>query len=77
MTTPSNKPTHRLYAVTKRADKSRWQEIGAAWSHKDGKGFNLKLDYLPLNAAELVLRVPDPAETAAAETANTSNEGGF
>lgn len=77
MTTPSNKPTHRLYAVTKRADKSRWLEIGAAWSHKDGKGFNLKLDCLPLNGAELVLRVPDAAETANAESADTSNEGGF
>lgn len=77
MTTASNKPTHRAYAVTKRADKSRWQEIGAAWAHKDGKGFNLKLDYLPLNGAELVLRVPDAAETAAGDAANTAIEGGF
>ena len=58
MTTPSNKPTHRAYAVTKRGEKSRWQEIGAAWAHKDSKGFNLKLDYLPLNGADVVLRIP-------------------
>jgi len=78
MTTPSNKPTHRAYAVTKRGEKSRWQEIGAAWSHKDGKGFNLKLDYLPLNGAELVLRVPEAAETATSDETNTAPiEGGF
>lgn len=57
--TTSNKPTHRIYAVSKRAgDNSNWTEIGAAWPHKDGKGFNLKLEYLPLNGGELVLRVP-------------------
>ena len=27
-----------------------------AFPHKDGKGFNLKLDYLPLNGAEIVAR---------------------
>ena len=74
----SNKPTHRAYAVTKRGEKSRWQEIGAAWAHKDQKGFSLKLDYLPLNGAEIVLRIPDAAETATTDEANSSAiEGGF
>ena len=78
MTTPSNKPSHRVYAVAKRGDKSRWQKIGAAWTHKDSKGFNLKLDYLPLNGAELVLRVPDAAEAATADEANSASiDGGF
>ena len=65
--TAPNKPSHRVFAVTKRGDNKRWQEIGAAWPHKDGKGFNLKLDYLPLNGAEIVLRQPDAAETAEAD----------
>ena len=39
-------------------DKSFWTEIGAAWAHQDGKGFNVKLDYLPLNGAEIVIREP-------------------
>ena len=76
MTTTSNKPTHRAYAVTKRGEKSRWQEIGAAWSHKDGKGFNLKLDYLPLNGAELVLRVPDADEDTNDSMAQTTTKKG-
>jgi hypothetical protein len=57
-TETSKRPSHRVYAVTKNADKSFWTEIGAAWSHQGGKGFNVKLDYLPLNCAEIVIREP-------------------
>ena len=27
------------------------------WAHADAKGFNLRIDYLPLNDAEIVVRV--------------------
>lgn len=55
----SNKPSHRIYAVTKRnSGENDWTEVGAAWPHKDGKGFSLKLEYLPLNGGELSLRIP-------------------
>ena len=57
-TTTPKRPTHRAYAVTKTGEKSFWREIGAAWPHEDGKGFNLKLDLLPLNDAEIVIREP-------------------
>jgi hypothetical protein len=77
MTNPSNKPTHRVYAVSKRGEKSHWQDIGAAWSHKDGKGFNMKLEYLPLNGAEIVLRVPDADdETADNGPKSAAKKGG-
>jgi hypothetical protein len=36
--------------------KSAWQEIGAAWPHKNGKGFNLKFAARPLAGADIVLR---------------------
>lgn len=72
----SNKPTHRVYAVTKRGEKSHWQDVGAAWAHKDQKGLSLKLDYLPLNGAEIVLRVPDPVDVTASD-ATAVNEGGY
>ena len=62
-TTTKNQPTHRAYAVTKRGDKSYWREIGAAWAHGDGEGFSLKLDYLPLNGAEIVIRTPKAQES--------------
>lgn len=36
-------------------DKSNWTRIGAAWPHKDGKGFNAELRALPVNG-KFVLR---------------------
>ena len=58
-TQAAKRPTHRIYAVTGgKDDKGFWTEIGAAWAHGDGKGFNLKLNLLPLNGAEIVLREP-------------------
>ena len=52
-------PAYRIYSVAKNGDdKSTWQEIGAAWKHKDGKGLNLQFTARPLEGAEIVLRVP-------------------
>lgn len=56
-------PSHEIFAVVRSENaeaKSRWHKIGAAWPHKDGEGFNLKLEYLPLNAAEMVIRKYKP-----------------
>ena len=58
MSKNTNPPSHRVYAVTKNGKRNYWQAIGAVWPHSDGDGFNLKLDYLPLNAAEIVIRKP-------------------
>jgi hypothetical protein len=55
-TTTNSRPTHRIFAVTKNGNKKFWQPIGALWAHADGKGFNQRLDYLPLNDAEIVVR---------------------
>jgi hypothetical protein len=54
--TSNARPTHRVFAVTKNGEKKYWQRIVALWAHSDGKGFNLKLDYLPLTGAETVVR---------------------
>jgi hypothetical protein len=71
MSKTNNRPSHRVYAVTKTEKGNFWQPIGAAWAHGDGEGFNLKLEYLPLNDAEIVIRKPKPdlTETAADEFA--------
>jgi len=55
--TKNARPTHRVFAVTKSGEKKFWQPIGALWAHQDGQGFNQRLDYLPLNGAEIVVRV--------------------
>ena len=69
MSNNSNRPSHRVYAVTKNGERNFWQPIGAAWPHKDGEGFNLKLDFLPLNGAEIVIRKPKAEEADAATAA--------
>ena len=65
MTKTVNLPSHRVYAVTKEGKQKFWRAIGAAWPHNDGEGFNVKLDYLPLNGAEIVIRKPKADEAEA------------
>ena len=43
-------PTHRVYTVIKREGQDDyWLNIGLAFPHKDGKGFNIVLQALPLD----------------------------
>ena len=61
--TPSNqgaagrKPA--LYGYTVRpignGTKSNWSKIAAAWAHKDGEGYDIQFDALPVDG-RLVLR---------------------
>jgi hypothetical protein len=53
----TNQPTHRVYVVRKTGQNTGyWVEIGAAWANKDGKGFSLKLNLLPVGEADIVVR---------------------
>jgi len=47
--TTSKSPTHVAYHVRESKDKSFWTRIGAAWQHKDGKGFNIQIESVPLD----------------------------
>ena len=40
-----------------------WTRVGAAWPNKDGKGFNLVLDVMPLDG-RVTLREPSEREHA-------------
>lgn len=42
-------PTHIAYQVREGQQKGYWTRIGAAWAHKDGKGFSIQLDCVPLD----------------------------
>ncbi len=58
-------PAYRIYSVMPNGDKKPiWQEIGAAWKNKDGKGFNLQFKALPLEGAQVVLREPKAKKVA-------------
>ncbi len=50
MSTDSKQPSHELFAVTdsKTGGKAFWTKIGAAWPTKDGKGFSLKIELMPV-----------------------------
>ncbi len=49
----------RVYTVANRGEgkEDYWLNIGAAFPHKDGKGFNVVLQALPVDG-KLVLREP-------------------
>lgn len=49
------KPSHRLYRVLGDGPGSIWTPIGAAWPNKDGLGFNIICDAIPLQG-RIVLR---------------------
>lgn len=54
-------PAFIAYHVPDR-EKAPWTRIGAAWTHKDGEGFNLQLDLVPVATGKVVLRTYDPKE---------------
>ena len=67
MTNPptKSKPTYTLYAVEGKDEKSHWTRIGAAWAHRDGQGFSIKLDLVPLTG-RIQMRVSS-SETGGAQ----------
>jgi hypothetical protein len=49
-------PTHRAYSVIRREGQDDfWLNLGLMFEHKDGKGFNIILQALPLDG-KIVLR---------------------
>jgi hypothetical protein len=49
-------PAYRAYTVVKREGKDDyWLNVGVAFKHEDGEGFNILLQALPTDA-KLVLR---------------------
>ena len=70
----SKGPNHYVaYTVTKanRNDKGFWTRIGAMFPHKDGEGFSLELEALPIDG-RIVLRVPKADEQQPTDTKGES-----
>lgn len=57
-------PGYLAWHVTQKGDNSYWSKVGAAWAHKDAKGFTVQLESLPVGG-RIVLRQPfeDTSET--------------
>jgi hypothetical protein len=50
-------PGYRVYSVIERPDEEPfWLNLGLAFPHKDGKGFNVLLNGLPLDGKLVVRR---------------------
>ena len=54
---PPNAPEFLAWHVTDKGEKSFWNKVGAAWRHRDGKGYTLQLEVVPING-RIVLRQP-------------------
>lgn len=61
-------PALIAYHVPERESAS-WTRIGAAWDHKDGKGFTLQLDLVPASGGRIVLRAFEAKEDKEGESA--------
>lgn len=55
--TASKAPSHIVYQVRDReGGKGFFTRIGAAWKHKDEKGFSIQIDAVPLDG-RITLRI--------------------
>ena len=56
---PGKRPSFIAYSVRERKDKkSKFTEIGVVFPHKDGKGFDVLCDAMPLSG-RITLRMPE------------------
>jgi hypothetical protein len=57
-TEKSKQPTHGVFHIRNRdGGEGFWTRIGSAWPNKDGLGFNIQLDFTPLQDGRISLRV--------------------
>ncbi|MCA3798774.1 MAG: hypothetical protein IOC66_41590 [Burkholderia sp.] len=68
-TETTNTPAFMLYRVTGNGKDASWTKIGAAWPNRDGKGFNILCDAVPLQG-RIVMRAYTPKPKAE----NTAND---
>ena len=56
-----SKPAFRAYTVVKRGDDKDdfWLNLGVAFAHDDGEGFNLLLQALPIDGKIVLRRYKD------------------
>ena len=66
-------PDHIAYSVRNRGEgkDAAWNRVGAAWQHRDGKGFDVQLDATPVDG-RVTLREQRREEYREARAENTS-----
>jgi hypothetical protein len=64
-------PTHRAYSVIRREGQDDfWLNIGLAFPHKDGDGFNIILQAFPLDGKIVCRKVEDEEANKPAPTSD-------
>ncbi len=59
----TQQPAFQAYTVVKReGQEDFWLNIGAAFLHQDGEGYNIILQALPVAGGKIVLRPPKAKE---------------
>jgi hypothetical protein len=59
-TNAKKRPSHGIFQIIGDGDKARWIRVGAAWTNKDGKGFSLSFNSIPV-LGHLSMRIlPEP-----------------
>ena len=74
-----NAPTHRAYSVIKREGQDDyWLNLGLAFPHKDGGGFNIILQALPIDGKIVCREITDDeaVERPPAQTRREQPRGG-
>ncbi len=60
---PGRKPSHRIYRVNGEGKAASWTPIGAAWANRDGQGFSISCDAIPLTGRIVMRAITErPAE---------------
>jgi hypothetical protein len=66
---------YRVYAIVQRPKQDDyWLNIGAAFPHEDGKGYNVILQAHPIGE-KLVVRLYEPKEAQSTPEAQTKTKG--
>jgi hypothetical protein len=63
----TRRPTHRLYRVLGNGEGAIWTPIGAAWPNKDGLGFSITCDAVPLQGRMVMRAIQDRSERGGAQ----------
>ncbi|MCD8571202.1 MAG: hypothetical protein LRY76_06735 [Alphaproteobacteria bacterium] len=61
----SKRPSHIAYQVREgEENKSYFNRIGSVWPHKDGEGFNIQLDAVPVDGRITIRSVQERIQEA-------------
>lgn len=55
----NNDPDYEVFFVPNRRN-AYWTKFGAAWKNRDGKGYSIDHDFMPVGDGRIVLREYEP-----------------